>query len=177
MSTIKKIALIVGHGNGDSGAMGWNGMSEFNFNQFVADEIENRDLGKEIRVFYRGPSGITGVSAKAVMWRPDLTIELHLNAFNGKAKGCEVLCLKGDLDSETIAKDFSHKFTTHFKRVLRGKDGIKWISKNDRGGLNLRSLATIKQRILIEPFFIDNPEEWISPMIYADFLSDWIKEL
>lgn len=174
---IKKIAVIVGHGNGDSGAMGWNGMSEFNYNSFVAEMIEQSDTGKEIRVFYRGSSGIVGVAAKAIAWNPDMTLELHLNAYNGKAFGCEVLCLKSDSKSAEIGRSFAANFTTAFNRKMRGEFGIKWIGSSDRGYTSLKAVSSAKYSILVEPFFIDSKDEWIEPSNYADFLIKWIKQL
>lgn len=174
---IKKVAIIVGHGNGDSGAMGWNGVSEFDYNASVASAIEMSPTEKEVKVFYRGSSGISGVAKQAVKWGADIVIELHLNAFNGKAKGCEVLCLEGDLLSGEKAKSFSKLFCEKFNRVKRRDAGVNWISSSDRGGLSLRSLSSTSYAILVEPFFIDNKEEWIDPKEYAAFLKEWIKGL
>lgn len=176
-SPIQKVAIIVGHGNGDSGAMGWNGVSEFDYNSAVAKSLEISDTGKEIKAFYRSASGITGVAASAVKWNPDIVIELHLNAFNGKALGCEVLCLEGDLLSGEKAKSFAKLFCEKFNRVKRRDAGVNWISSSDRGGLSLRSLSSTSYAILVEPFFIDNKEEWIDPKEYAAFLKEWIKGL
>lgn len=174
---IKKVAIIVGHGNGDSGAMGWNGVSEFDYNSAVAKSLEISDTGKEIKVFHRSASGITGVAASAVAWKPDMVIELHLNAFNGKAIGCEVLCLEGKTSSGEKAVDFADKFTKKFSRVKRRSNGVNWISSSDRGGLSLKKLSSVQYSILVEPFFIDNKNEWIDQQEYAGFLKEWIKGL
>lgn len=173
---IKKIAIIVGHGNGDSGAIGWNNVEEFDYNKQVAELVKNK-TSKEIEVFYRSSTGIVGVAAKAVLSRPDMSIELHLNAYNGKAVGCEVLCLQGDTASGEVAKLFAKKFTQKFQRTLRRDNGVNWISSSDRGGTSLRAVAPIKYSILVEPFFIDTPSEWIHPGVYADFLIDYINAL
>lgn len=177
LSQIKKVAIIVGHGHGDSGAQGWNGMSEFNYNSFVAEELEKANLGKEIKVFWRGATGIVGVAAKAVLWNPDLCIELHLNAFDGKAVGCEVLVLDNDTTSARIGKLFAKEFTKKFNRKLRRDEGINWISSGDRGAASLKAVSPIKYSILVEPFFIDNPNEWIEPIEYIKFLINLIREV
>lgn len=176
-SPIEKVAIIVGHGNGDSGAMGWNGVSEFDYNSAVAKSLEISDTGKEIKVFYRSASGITGVAASAVKWNPDIVIELHLNAFNGKAMGCEVLCLGSDEQSGEKARDFADKFTKKFNRIKRRDNGVNWIASSDRGGLSLKKLSSVQYSILVEPFFIDNKNEWIDQQEYAGFLKEWIKGL
>lgn len=174
---IRKVAIIIGHGNGDSGAMGFNGMSEFNYNSFVAEEVANAKIDKEVKLFYRGSSGILGVAAKAVAWNPDLTLELHCNAFNGTAKGTEVLCLKGDEKSGVVAKSFALAFTKRFSRVLRRDQGINWIDSGDRGAASLKAVSLTKYSILVEPFFLDTPSEWVEPMNYAKFLIEWLNEL
>jgi len=174
---IKKVAIIVGHGNGDSGAIGWNRFAEFDYNVMVAEEIADSDLGKEVKVFYRGSSGIAGVAMKAVAYNPDLSIELHLNAFNGKATGCEVLCLDGDEQSAIVGRSFANAFTQKFNRKLRREKGINWITGADRGHSSLKAVSPIRHSILVEPFFIDTKEEWIEPMTYCNFLKEWIKEL
>lgn len=175
MSGIKKIAVIVGHGNGDSGALGWNGVEEFRFNSEVAEAIKDR-TNKQIQVFYRTSSGIKGVATRAMAWNPDMTLELHLNAFNGKAKGCEVLTLK-DKASVDIGKSFSSTFCKKFNRILRDEDGVVELEKKDRGYFSLKCLDDPAPSILVEPFFIDNKEEWIEPKDYAEFLIGWINEL
>ena len=173
---IKKVAIIIGHGNGDSGAMGWNGMSEFNYNSFVADEIARADTGKEIKLFHRGSTGIGGVAAKAMAWKGDITIEMHLNAFNGKAKGCCVLTLKDQVSIDT-GRAYSKAFCKKFNRVMRDEDGVVELVKGDRGHFSLACVNDPAPSILIESFFIDNKDEWIEMMDYANFLIEWIKEL
>lgn len=173
---IKKVAIIIGHGNGDSGAMGWNGMSEFNYNSFVADEISRANTGKEVKLFHRGSTGIAGVAAKAMAWGGDITIEMHLNAFNGKAKGCCVLTLK-DQVSIDIGRKFSKSFCEKFNRIMRDGDGVVELSRGDRGHFSLACVNDPAPSILIESFFIDNKDEWIEMIDYANFLIEWIKGL
>jgi len=169
----KKIAIVVGHGNGDGGANTWNGSNEFNYNSFVAEEVK-RKTKHLVKNFYRGKSGIVGVALEAVAWNPDISIELHLNSYNGKAKGCEVLVLQGDKKSAELAREFAWQFTSKFGRVLRGDQGVKWLSSGDRGAASLKAVAPINQSILIEPFFCDNPDEWIPADKYARFLVEFL---
>ena len=174
---IKKIAIIVGHGNGDSGAGGWNGVEEFAYNSQVAKIIEASDIGKQKQIFWRGSSGIVGVAAKAMAYGPDMTIELHLNAYNGVANGCEVLCLNGDPKSGALGRSFAKSFTDKFGRKLRRELGINWINSGDRGGTSLKAVSAAKYSILVEPFFIDTPSEWIDPKVYAEFIVNWLREI
>ncbi len=176
MSAIKKIVLIVGHGAGDSGAMGFNGMSEFNYNSFVAEEIAKADTGKIIEIVYRGSSGIAGAAKKAMSYKADMTLELHCNAFNKKAEGCVVLTLEDKISIE-YGRKFSEAFCKRFNRKIRDVDGVKELKKNERGNYSLALCNDPPPSLLLEPFFIDNPNEWIEPAIYADFLIKWIKDL
>lgn len=106
-----------------------------------------------------------------------MTIELHLNSYNKKAVGCEVLVLDKDIQSSITAKSFASAFAKKFNRVKRGEGGVKWIKAGDRGYGNLNSVSIAKSSMLVEPFFCDNPEEWIEPVTYAEFLIEWIGEL
>ncbi len=174
---IKKVAIIVGHGNGDPGAEGWNGMSEFSYNSYVAEELFKAVKTKELKIFYRGEGGIGEVCKRAMNWKGDITIELHLNAFNCKAKGCEVLSLDKDAISFKPAKDFADKFCKKFSRILRDDDGVMEIKKGDRGHYSLSHLDDPAPSILVEPFFIDNKDEWIDTNDYLKFLTSWIEGL
>ena len=176
MSAIKTIVLIVGHGAGDSGASGWNGMSEFNYNSFVAEEIAKANTGKQIEIVYRGASGIKGAAKKAMSYKADMTIEMHLNAFNKTAVGCVVLTLEDKISIE-YGRKFSEAFCKRFNRKIRDVDGVKELKKNDRGNYSLALCNDPPPSILLESFFIDNPSEWIDPAIYADFLIEWVKTL
>ena len=178
-SKIKKVAIIIGHGNGDSGAVSWDEKrNEFEYNSIVAHLVANSTLhGKEVRLFWRGKGGISGVAAEAVAWNPNLSIELHLNSYNGEAHGCEVLVLNGDSKSGTMARSFTSAFCSRFSRVVRRELGVNWISSGDRGAASLKGVSAIEQSILVEPFFIDNKNEWIEPISYANFLIDWLKSI
>jgi len=172
----KKIAIIIGHGSGDPGASTWNGSNEFLYNSNVAEYIKANSK-HDVKLFYRSSTGIVGVALKAVSWNPDVSIELHLNSYNGKAKGCEVLVLDNDEKSGELARSFAASFTSKFDRVLRGDKGIKWLSSGDRGAASLKVLMPIKQSILVEPFFCDNKEEWLEWDEYAKWLNGWLNDI
>jgi N-acetylmuramoyl-L-alanine amidase len=174
-SSIKKIALIVGHGYGDSGAVG-SGTNEFEYNSWVAEYVKSNLAGKSIEVFYRGASGIVGVAMRAAGFKPDLCVELHLNSTKG-ATGCEVLVLKGDKKSESFGRSFANAFTQTYSRRLRQDKGIKWIESSDRGYSSLKAQAVIPNKILVEPFFIDTLGEFVPREDYAHFLLRWVRGL
>lgn len=175
-SKIKRIAVIVGHGNGDSGAVG-NGTNEFAYHSKVAKGLQTLCPSKEIKLFFRDARGIGGVNADAEKWGGDLTLELHLNSFNGKAKGCEVLVLSSDEPSIKVGQDFADLFCSTYNRIKRDTDGVKELKKGDRGHYSLLLVDDPAPSILIEPFFIDNKAEYIEPEEFLKFLANWINKL
>lgn len=177
-SPFKKIAIIVGHGSGDPGATAFDGSAEFDYNRTVAKLIQMATIpGKEIRLFFRDTAGITGVNGKVRLWDDDLSLELHCNSYNGKAKGCEILALSGDKESILIGQQLAKKFCDRFGRVLRDGDGVKELKRKDRGHYSLALVDDGHPSILLEPFFIDNKDEWVDPTTYANFLIEWLKEI
>ncbi|GAB1376875.1 hypothetical protein MASR1M48_17270 [Lactococcus petauri] len=175
-SKIKKIAVIIGHGHGDSGATG-NGTTEFEYHSKVAKGLQALCPTKEIKLFFRDGRGIGGVNADAEKWGGDLTLELHLNSFNGKAKGCEVLVLSKDEVSIKMGQNFADLFCSTYNRIKRDMDGVKELKKGDRGHYSLLLVDDPAPSILIEPFFIDNPAEFIQPEEFLRFLANWINKL
>lgn len=173
---IKKIAILVGHGAGDSGAIGWNKVEEHEYNKKVASIVSEMNLGKEIKVYFKAKGGWVSTYTEIAKFNPDLSIELHLNAATGNAVGCEVLVLKGHNDSASIGMSFANMFTQKFSRKIRGDKGIKWISSGDRGYGNLVGVSMAATwSVLVEPFFIDTKSEWIEPEEYAKFLAEWLR--
>lgn len=170
----KKIVLIVGHSPTDSGAIGWNKVKEFDYNLQVAKML-NKSHGLDYVV--RGKGGIAGAALEAITKNPDLILEMHLNAYNGKAKGCCALVLKGDDASAVYARKFTKMFCDKFNRVLRSDKGILWVNSSDRGGFSLSVLKPAKAAILLESFFIDNPDEWVSVEDYYKFMVEFIESL
>lgn len=175
---IKKIAIIIGHGHGDPGALSKYDSpikEEYVYNKKVAEYIKENVRSKEIKLFYRGSTGITGVNTQVRLWDDDLSLELHCNSYNGKAYGCEILALSGDKESIKIGQDIAQDFCKRFNRKLRDGDGVKELKKKDRGHYSLALVDDGYPSILLEPFFIDNPNEWIDPVIYGKFLVEWIE--
>lgn len=168
-----RIALVRGHGGSDSGAVG-NGTSEVEYNTWVMDYVL-KNSKRNVKCFL-GDSSI-GAVGKSVLWNPDVTIQLHLNSYNGQAKGCEVLVIKGDKKSYPLAEKFAKSFTQKFSRVLRRPEdqGKKILESSDRGVSSLK--ASVGVRILVEPFFIDNKADFVSKEDYAKFLTEFIDNI
>lgn len=121
---------------------------------------------------FRDNGGVYGAAERLFESGCNASIEPHLNAFNGKAKGFEILAMAGDTRSISegirIAKAFKEMFPD---RLLRHGNGVKIVKRGDRGYKNLKDAryAGMRVALLSEAFFIDNPDEWISHYDMAEF--------
>lgn len=175
--SIKRIAIIIGHGHGDSGAVGYKGVKEFDYNSKVAKYIQEKVKSKEIKLFWRGALGITGVNGAVRVWNDDLSIELHCNSADTMAFGCEVLTLSNDKVSIKMGQRFAQQFCARFNRRIRNSDGVKELGERDRGHYSLELVNDPPPSILVEPFFLNNPQEWIEHDEYGQFLVEFIEAL
>ncbi len=179
---VKTVSIIIGHGdydgkgNFDSGAKNHNGKSEFEEQAIVAKTIQQNVKKKTVYLCYRKNKGISGVAKEALSYKPDMTIELHNNSFNGKAEGCEILTLKGDTISISFAQDLAKKFCAHFGRKMRDLDGVKEVVK-ENGSYSLGLVSDPPPSILTELYFGDNKNDWIHPETVGLFLAEWIDSL
>lgn len=186
-----KIALLPGHGAGDSGATGKRRdlvkvdegiftTKEVSFNEhdYVAEvcELVAKKL-PNVGVFYKSKTGGWATTyLKVIPLNPDFIFEVHLNAFNGQAKGCEVLITQEK--TRRLAESFSKAFTEKFDRVLRATKGVKKLESGDRGSSNVKGISAIAPyAMLTEAFFCDNPNEYVTPEEYAEFFADWLSKL
>lgn len=174
VNTGLKIALIRGHGGGDPGA-GGNGTNEVEYNSWVMDWVVAHS-SRNIRAF-KGSSSANAVSL-ANVWKPDVAIQMHLNSADGAPKGCEVLVISGDTASYPLAEKFAADFNKHFNQATRRADtkGKKILASSDRGVSSLRDTKA-KVRILVEPFFVNNPADFKKKEEYAQFLLDFTNSI
>ena len=173
-TTGKSIAVCLGHSftGSDKGAYG-NGTNEVEYNSWVMDYVQLQGLPNVS--FHKGRNSVTAALSAV---GADIIIQLHLNAYNGSAKGCEVLVVDGDTKSYPIAEKFSKEFTERFDRVMRRSydQGKKLLSSSDRGVSSLVACGDC-EKILVEPFFIDNSSDFVAKEEYAEFLIEFIKGL
>lgn len=171
---IRKVAIIIGHGDGsDFGATNWNKETEFAYQSRVAKLVQQKVQGKQVELFWRKGLGIAGVAKKAMAWNPDITVELHNNAYDGKASGIEVLVLKKDQVSLKCGQDFAKKYVAKFGSKLRDGDGVKELI-GENGAFSLKQVNDPPPSILLEPFFGDNPNDWKDAEAYSSFVADWL---
>lgn len=167
-----KIALVRGHGGSDSGAVG-NGTSEVEYNSWVMDYVL-KNSKRNVKLFL-GSSSMNAV-LKSVAWFPDITIQLHLNdADTLTANGCEVLVISGDTKSYPLAERFAKEYGQEFSRTIRRDKGKKVLSSSDRGAASVRASVGIK--MLVEPFFIRNKNDFVPKEQYAKFLTKFVDSI
>lgn len=178
-----KIAFIEGHGDKagsgiDTGSTHYNGKSELTYTKEVTKLLlEKKHLIKhEIEIFTQFPS-VGDCAKKVIAWKPDLSFELHTNAYNGKAKGCQSQVLSNDPASFKFAKLFAEAFCKKFGRVLRDSDGVLEMGRKERGIYNLTSVEALPASVLCEPFFGDNKSDYVSVEDYVSFWIEFINSL
>jgi len=170
-----KVALVVGHRKGAQGAWGNAGVSEWRYNdrmaEYLADRLR-RSGAVEVRVFHRDelPGGY-GEKMKRLHrriddWGADYAVSMHFNAAGKESvNGHEVLyCSKR---GEKAARIFDAALDRHLKNRDRG---IKRRGRKERGGGFLcrgRSVC-----VLVEPFFAAHQKEYMPGTDGWDALSD-----
>lgn len=167
-----KIALVRGHGGNDSGAAG-NGTNEVEYNTWVMEYVL-KNTKRNVKCFY-GDSSI-GAVYKSVLWSPQVTIQLHLNDADAlSANGCEILVIKDDLKSYVLAERFAASYGKTFNRTIRREKGKKILGSSDRGAASVR--ASVGVKMLVEPFFIRNKNDFVPKEEYAKFLVSFLDQL
>ena len=150
---MKLCALVVGHKKNNPGATNQaTGLSEFEFNEQLAIDIEKRVTQVTVQRVYRRtyrqlPSDIDELE-------PDFIVSLHCNAFNQSANGCEMLYYHRSKKGKAMAEILQQKVQSALGNHDRG---TKPKSAEDRGGYLLRYTAA--PCVITEPFFIDNDDE------------------
>lgn len=175
------IYLIAGHHNEDPGAV----------SKHTVGTIKEADLTKELRdLIYQYLVDIESINdikrdndstvlsklisdLDKVITTEDLLVDIHFNAFNGKATGTEVIIPKL---SSSIEKDLASLIAEHTSDILSiSNRGVKGEDKTARGKIGI--LKGKGHRILLEVCFMDNPKDFTSYMINKYILAAKIAEL
>ena len=81
----------------------------------------------------------------------DLVVQLHLNACNEKASGCEVWYYPYSNDGKKYANNVCEKLATVWKnRGIKESKSLYWLRK------------TVSPSILVESFFCDNASDYLT---------------
>ena len=171
------IAFVLGHHEKAKGKLSnYFGLTEWDFYNQVLKHLKNPT------VFYHNPNMRaylprqieTGNKLNAYPF--DLVIELHFNAFNGKATGVETLYHHKSVKGKQYAEKFNEVCVRWTGLRLRGAKPLSSNSQNGFGFLNSNKHPSI----LIEPFFGDNENDCKavqSPKQVACIIEDFIKQL
>ena len=164
-----RVALCIGHSRaGDLGAVAADGFThEWTFWRFIAQraKLDFPDNEHDIRIYdaYKGRSyteAMTDIACRLRRDRVDLAIELHFNAYNGKASGREAFYWHSSADGQRFAETL-----LDIQGDLVGQDwgdsvmrGAKPANQGTRGAQFLRK--THCPAVIWEGFFGDNDQEW-----------------
>lgn len=188
-----KVTLALGHSatGADKGALGYNEKgvltSEVEHNTYVMLGTQKTLAAKGIHINLAFGSSSLDAVTKANALKSEIVIQMHLNAhigtrannYTSPANGCECLVIKGDTKSYALAERLVSEFIKKFPNVVmrRAYDkGKKILSSGDRGVSSLVA-STASQRVLFEPFFIDNRANFVSRDDHVDFLVEFIEKL
>jgi len=166
-----RIAFVRGHEAKAQGAQSNDGLSEYDYWGKVLPEVVRRTV--ETKEFLRNGTNIRGAIRRALVWKPDIIIELHFNAYNTSVNGAEVLIC--DSSQRQIANDllgawlvFSNKLNRGVKMKSSGEAGYASVDEMRRGGV---------QGCLFEPFFGDNPNDYVEPETMVEFLVEFVNDM
>ena len=168
-----RFAIVVGHNSKDQGAVAYDGTSEFEFNSALGELIACRlgCTGNQGVLFKHGTHGgytsrqrETASKIKA-SGHFDAHIELHFNAANGAAQGYEHLYHFMSNRGQWLASCLND---AHAESYPESKNrGVKPLGPSSRGFGFVR--LTSAPRVIVEPFFGDNPSE------AGDYLNESLK--
>jgi len=170
-----KIAVVIGHSELSPGAYNEKyKIYEFDFNEklshILAKELIQK--GYDVDVVYRDVA-YSKLPEKINNLKPDFILSLHCNAFNKKATGTETLFYYRSNTSKKAAEIFQSNIVSALKLRDRGVQGL---TVEDRGGFLLKH--TIASCVIIEPFFIDNDQDYLLALSkYMDLVTALVNSI
>lgn len=178
------IGIIIGHDILNQGMTIYNGMTEYQFNQKIADIIFNK-FNKNIKIFTRIPTtfheSCRDVAKRVAACNIDTTIELHLNALNNRTKilGCETVTLS---NPKSVSRAHGVRFFLGERFGIKDRGNI-CLERSGRGYFNLKSLAAegVSTSMILEPCFadtenVDSIKIIGNPEAYASFLVETLEK-
>lgn len=167
------VNISIGHSEKDKGAVSkCKQHNEYDFNKILAQLIKDELVKKGFEVIVTNRlthGGGTGMSAdvKAInATEADISVELHCNAFNNEASGCETLHWYRSKNGKKLAQYIQNEMVA----ALGNNDrGLKSINSKGRGATVLKE--TNMPMVITEPFFIDNPKEFDNAVNKIDKLA------
>lgn len=153
----KRICLIIGHGGNDCGAINPHTKeTELDYNRDLAVRVEKllKEQGYIVDIYNRGYAKVENVNYLNKIGY-DILVSLHCNAYNGYASGTEVLYWNTSKKGQILAQALLDSITDVLGLQNRGLKPIKY---GDRGAYLLGKTDPVT--VLIEPFFIDNDNDF-----------------
>lgn len=153
-----KVAIVVGHEQNAQGAVNkTHGVTEFQFNSELASLIQEAldHEGIDNVVVFR-ENGYSQLPYDINRTSADIALELHANAANTVAKGCETLYWHTSKNGKRLASCIQDSILGIYKPLADRK--IKPKNQGDRGATVLRK--TSMPCVILEPFFIDNNQDY-----------------
>jgi len=165
---MNKIALVVGHNKLSKGAVGDKGISEYDFNTLLVNDIikilEPTPIKDYVKIFFRPNKHISYTHLMSELhneidnWGADIALSFHFNASSNKnIDGHEVLYSKYQPKAKRLATMLNDEFNTLLNNVDRG---VKAVGSNGRGNSFLRKGKSLN--ILAEPFFASHQSMYIT---------------
>jgi len=155
-----KIGIIVGHKPNSPGAVNADGTSEYSFNDALANLIgySLAQTGHEPIIIYRDT--YKGLPYKVNATGVDIAVSLHCNAFNTEVSGSETLYYYKSTNGKLLAKSVNDEIV---KCLCLPNRGIKPIRNKHKGSAGDKGGHLVKYTsmpcVILEPFFIDNPND------------------
>jgi len=153
----RKVAIIIGHREGNEGAVNYLGESEYSFNTRIAGKMEGLFHRVNAFAFSRERNESMSLLAEEIAeFNPALSIELHFNSFSQPVKGAVTEALihhNSSIQTLVLSKIFLQEMQNEFKFGIRG---ALRVNQGDRGYINLNHLAVANSNIasiLVEPVF------------------------
>ena len=173
----KTVCLIVPHSKKKKGAYSKElGHHEYTYiNDFYEKSLVPALMKRYIqaKVIKRDGLGIVGAYREALKYRPCMIMEWHFNAFNGKARGFEIL-FKEDLAHEVLLAQ--NMLYCLLGALGTKKRGLRRKLKGERGFVNVSQTSKIPS-LLLEPFFGDNSEDALNFHEKREILSNDVAEI
>lgn len=147
----KRVVLVAGHGGNpyDPGSNG-NGYREAEVVRQIANALQTKLKGKVDLYVYDQSKDLYRTKEWSKFTKNDEVIELHMNAYNGKALGTETL-IHSSLSADGMDSGINAALEKYFT-----KRGIK--KRSDLGNMNNFKALGISYR-LVEFCFIDNASD------------------
>lgn len=170
-----KVAISIGHNPQRQGATIFGQISEYGETAAVVGQCIKHftRAGHECHIVGTGPLEYKVEEANRL--NADIAVEVHLNAANGRASGCETLYCPGSEEGKLLAESIQRYLADAVGNRDRGaKEG--WYRMNRDNGPDYFLEQTNCPAVIVEPYFIDaehglKADNWTSEKIAMAILT------